>query len=203
MRTPTIATSTRKSAATWSLSIRERIERGEGSAIRPARRPLEESRVHGHGPRARCTGSAASRWFDAMLLLFQEMRIGLRSSCVIRGLAIHRDRDARAGDRGQRCDLQCRSRRAPAPARKSGMLDRLIYIRQSAPGIGTETLTCPMPEIGDLESRVNSISAFGDFSTVDFTLVGFGREPSRRDGRRGQRIFLRGYGEASPGARAG
>ena len=34
-----------------------------------------------------------------------------------------------------------------------------------------------MPEIGDLESRVKSISAFGDFSTVDFTLIGFGGEP--------------------------
>ena len=29
-----------------------------------------------------------SRWFDAMLLLFQEMRIGLRSLLRTRGLAI-------------------------------------------------------------------------------------------------------------------
>jgi predicted permease len=34
-----------------------------------------------------------------------------------------------------------------------------------------------MPEIADLESGVKSISEFGDFSTVDFTLIGFGGEP--------------------------
>ena len=55
--------------------------------------------------------------------------------------------------------------------------DRLIYIRQSARGTGTENLTFSMPEIGDLKSGVRTISAFGDFSTVDFTLIGFGHEP--------------------------
>src|SRR6478735_6015304 len=55
--------------------------------------------------------------------------------------------------------------------------DRLLYIRQTARGVGTENLNFSMPEIGDLESRVKSISAFGDFSTVDFTLIGFGGEP--------------------------
>jgi len=55
--------------------------------------------------------------------------------------------------------------------------DRLLYIRQTALGIGTEDLNFSMPEIGDLESRVKSISAFGDFSTVDFTLIGFGEKP--------------------------
>jgi predicted permease len=55
--------------------------------------------------------------------------------------------------------------------------DRLIYIRQTALGIGTENLTFSMPEINDLASRVTTISAFGDFSTVDFTLIAFGGEP--------------------------
>ena len=55
--------------------------------------------------------------------------------------------------------------------------DRLIYIRQTAQGIGTENLTFSVPEINDLKSRVTTIAAFGDFSTVDFTLIGFGKEP--------------------------
>src|SRR5262249_31285869 len=38
-------------------------------------------------------------------------------------------------------------------------------------------LTFSVPEINDLKSRVTAISAFGDFSTVDFTLIGFGNEP--------------------------
>src|ERR671932_2801424 len=32
--------------------------------------------------------------------------------------------------------------------------DRLIYIRQSAPGIGSDNLTFSVPEIADLTSRV-------------------------------------------------
>jgi putative ABC transport system permease protein len=55
--------------------------------------------------------------------------------------------------------------------------DRLIYIRQTAQGIGTENLTFSVPEINDLKSGVTTITAFGDFSTVDFTLIAFGREP--------------------------
>ena len=78
--------------------------------------------------------------------------------------------------------------------------DRLIYIRQTAPGIGTENLTFSMPEINDLKSRVTTISAFGDFSTVDFTLIGFGTGASCREGWCRQRVILRGHG-TSPGAR--
>src|SRR6266571_1266676 len=55
--------------------------------------------------------------------------------------------------------------------------DRLIYIRQSAPGVGTENLTFSMPEIADLKSRATTIAAFGDFSTADMTMIGFGGEP--------------------------
>src|SRR5918993_3772673 len=52
--------------------------------------------------------------------------------------------------------------------------DRLIYIRQSAPGLGAANTTFSVPEIEDFKSRVTTISAFGDFSTIDFTLIGFG-----------------------------
>src|SRR6476660_235536 len=43
--------------------------------------------------------------------------------------------------------------------------DRLIYIRQTAPGIGGDNLSFSMPEIRDLESQVKTVGAFGDFST--------------------------------------
>ena len=55
--------------------------------------------------------------------------------------------------------------------------DRLIYIRQAAEGLGIQNLTFSVPEIDDFKSRATTIAAFGDFSTVDFTLIGFGREP--------------------------
>ena len=52
--------------------------------------------------------------------------------------------------------------------------DRLIYIRQSAPGAGIENAAFSVPEIQDLKSRVTSVTAFGDFSTIPFTIVGLG-----------------------------
>src|SRR6516162_6841922 len=59
--------------------------------------------------------------------------------------------------------------------------DRLIYIRQSAPGAGTENSTWSMPEIGDLKARVKSFGEFGDFSTISFTMIGLG-EPREVNG---------------------
>ncbi len=52
--------------------------------------------------------------------------------------------------------------------------DRLVYIRQSASGTGTENLTFSVPEINDLKARATTIGAFGEFSTIDFTLLGVG-----------------------------
>ena len=52
--------------------------------------------------------------------------------------------------------------------------DRLIYIRQSAPGVNVDNAVFSVPEIQDLRARVKSISAFGDFSTIGFTMVGLG-----------------------------
>jgi putative ABC transport system permease protein len=59
---------------------------------------------------------------------------------------------------------------------------RLIYIRQSAPGIGDDNTTFSVPEIQDLRARVKRISAFGDFSTMGFTMVGLGEPRSIRGG---------------------
>src|SRR6202040_2607181 len=52
--------------------------------------------------------------------------------------------------------------------------DRLIYIRQSAPGIGEENSAFSVPEIQDLRASVKTLSAFGDFSTSGFTMIGLG-----------------------------
>src|SRR5262249_7351429 len=51
---------------------------------------------------------------------------------------------------------------------------RLIYIRQSAPGIGNENATFSVPELIDLRSRMKTVTAIGDFSTIGFTMVGLG-----------------------------
>lgn len=52
--------------------------------------------------------------------------------------------------------------------------DRLIYIRQSAPSIGQENTYFSVPEIRDLRESSKTLTAFGEFSTIEFTMVGLG-----------------------------
>ena len=67
--------------------------------------------------------------------------------------------------------------------------DRLIYIRQSATGIGADNAAFSVPEINDLKARVRTLSAFGDFSTIDFTMVGLGEPRVVRAGVVGGSYF--------------
>ena len=67
--------------------------------------------------------------------------------------------------------------------------DRLIYIRQSARGIGSENAKFSVPELHDLRARITTIASFGDFSTVDFTLVGLGEPRVVRAGVVGGSYF--------------
>jgi predicted permease len=67
--------------------------------------------------------------------------------------------------------------------------DRLIYIRQSAFGIGAENAAFSVPEIRDLRERIKTISAFGDFSTIGFTMIGLGEPRVVRAGVVGGSYF--------------
>jgi predicted permease len=67
--------------------------------------------------------------------------------------------------------------------------DRLIYIRQSAKGIGVENVHFSVPELRDLQARVKTLSAFGDFSTIEFTMLGLGEPRSVRAGVVGGSYF--------------
>jgi predicted permease len=67
--------------------------------------------------------------------------------------------------------------------------DRLIYIRQSAPGMGVENAAFSVPELQDLRDRVTTLTAFGDFSTIDFTMVGLGEPRVVRAGVVGGSYF--------------
>jgi putative ABC transport system permease protein len=52
--------------------------------------------------------------------------------------------------------------------------DRLLYIRQSAPGIGDANTLFSVPEIKDIGAGLKSIKELGTFSEIDFTLEGLG-----------------------------
>jgi putative ABC transport system permease protein len=67
--------------------------------------------------------------------------------------------------------------------------DKLIYIRQSARGIGVEDASFSVPEIQDMRSRVKTLRAFGDFSQIGFTMVGLGEPREVRAGVVGGSYF--------------
>ena len=67
--------------------------------------------------------------------------------------------------------------------------ERLIYIRQSAPGIGVANAAFSVPELRDLRESVKSLSAFGDFSTIEFTMIGLGDPRTVRAGVVGGSYF--------------
>src|SRR5215467_12784759 len=67
--------------------------------------------------------------------------------------------------------------------------DRLIYIRQSAPGIGSENNNFSVPEIQDLKASVKSVSEFGDFSAIGFTMIGLGEPREIKSGVVGGSYF--------------
>jgi putative ABC transport system permease protein len=53
--------------------------------------------------------------------------------------------------------------------------DRLLYVRQSAPGIGDDNANFSVPEIQDIGRNLKTIKELGTFSEVDFTMVGLGQ----------------------------
>jgi len=67
--------------------------------------------------------------------------------------------------------------------------DRLIYIHQSARGIGAENANFSVPEIQDLRARVTTLTDIGDFSTISFTMIGLGEPRVVRAGVVGGSYF--------------
>src|ERR671912_2523903 len=154
-----------------ALSIKERIERGED----PEAARLAALREFGYVPAIRESMRRVwfSRWFDAGDALLHDMRIGLRSLRRAKGLAATVVVTLALGI-GANAAIFSVVRGVLLRPLVNRDEDRLIYMRQSAPGLGAANTTFSVPEIEDFKSRVTTISAFGDFSTIDFTMLGFG-----------------------------
>ncbi|HEX4605497.1 MAG TPA: ADOP family duplicated permease [Candidatus Angelobacter sp.] len=60
--------------------------------------------------------------------------------------------------------------------------DRLLYVRQSALGIGVDNSTFSVPEIKDIGGGLKTITKLGTFSAVNFTVVGLGEPREIRAG---------------------
>ncbi len=67
--------------------------------------------------------------------------------------------------------------------------NRLIYIRQTAKGIGAENANFSVPEINDFKQSIRSLTAFGDFSQIEFTMIGLGEPRVVRAGVVGGSYF--------------
>jgi len=67
--------------------------------------------------------------------------------------------------------------------------DRLVYVRQTARGLGADNVNFSVPEIQDLRDRVRTLRSFGDFSTIGFTMVGLGEPREVRAGVVGGTYF--------------
>ena len=52
--------------------------------------------------------------------------------------------------------------------------NRLLYVRQSAPGIGETNTTFSVPEIQDIGHNLKTIKELGTFSETDFSVIGLG-----------------------------
>ena len=154
-----------------ALSIQERIDRGED----PEAARLAALREFGYVPAIRDSMRRVwySRWFDALEALLQDMRIGLRSLLRAKGMAATVVVTLALGI-GANAAIFSVVRGVLLRPLVNRDEDRLLYIRQSAPGIGAANTTFSVPEIDDFKKRVTTIAAFGDFSTIDFTLIGLG-----------------------------
>jgi predicted permease len=157
-----------------AISIQDRVERGE----EPEAARLAALREFGYLPAARDSMRRVwhSRWADAAAALGREMRIGLRSLLRTKGMAATVVVTLALGI-GANAAIFSVVRGVLLRPLVNRDEDRLVYIRQSAPGLGQENMKFSVPELNDLTARAASVGAFGDFSTVEFTAIGLGGEP--------------------------
>ena len=179
-----------------ALSVKERIERGED----PEAARLAALREFGYVPAMRDSMRRVwySRWFDAAAALGQDMRVGLRSLLRAKGLAATVVVTLALGIGANAAIFSVVRGVLLRPLVNRGE-DRLIYIRQSAPGLGAENMTFSVPEIDDFKSRVTDhrrVRRLLDHRLHDDRP----RRAPRREGRRRRRLVLRRDGPA-PGAR--
>jgi putative ABC transport system permease protein len=153
-----------------ALSIGERIEGGES----PAAARLNALRELGYVPAVRDSMRRVwySRWYDAAAALAQDVRVGVRSLSRAKGLAATVVITLALGIGANAAIFSVVRGVLLRPLVNRGE-DRLIYVRQTAPRT-LENMTFSVPEIEGFRSRATSINAFGEFSTIEFTMNGIG-----------------------------
>jgi predicted permease len=138
--------------------------------MRPAEHDFDEE-IRGH--LALSIRERVSRWLDAVAGLGRDLRVGLRSLLRAKSLAATVVVTLALGIGANAAIFSVVRGVLLRPLVNRGE-DRIVYIRQSAPGLGAANLTFSVPEIEDFKAHATTIGAFGDFSTISFTLIGVG-----------------------------
>src|ERR1043165_683979 len=154
-----------------AISIKERIDRGED----PAAARLAAMKEFGNLTLTRDSIRSVWRhaWLDDLEALGRDIRFAMRALMRAKGLAVTVVVTLALGI-GANAAIFGVVRGVLLRPLVNRDEDRLLYIRQAAPGVGAESVTFSVPEVNDLESAVKTITAFGDFSVIDFTMVGLG-----------------------------
>jgi putative ABC transport system permease protein len=154
-----------------ALAIKDRIERGED----PASARLAALAEFGYVPAVResMRGVWYSRWMIAAQALAQDVRIAIRSLSRTKTLAATVVVTLALGI-GANAAIFSVVREVLLRPLTNREAERLMYIRQAAPGLGIGNALFSMPEIEDLQAGARLVEAFGDFSAIDLTLLGIG-----------------------------
>src|SRR5260370_22252641 len=107
------------------------------------------------------------------MLFLNDLRVAIRSLARTKGLAITVILTLALGIGANAASFRL-VRGVPLKPLVNRDEDRLIYIRQSAPAAGDDNSTFSVPEIQDLRASVKTLSSFGDFSVIEFTMIGLG-----------------------------
>jgi putative ABC transport system permease protein len=157
-----------------AISIKERVDRGQD----PAAARLAALKEFGNVTLTRDSmrGVWRHRWFDAAEALVRDLRFALRSLLRAKGMAATVVVTLALGI-GANAAIFSVVRGVLLRPLVNRDEDRLLYIRQADAALGAANMTFSVPEVNDLRSRVTTVSAFGEFSTVDFSMIGLGGEP--------------------------
>ena len=139
-----------------ALSVRERIERGQDPAA--ARRDALAELGYVGDVRESMRRVWYSRAFDAVTALARDLRFALRSLSRSRGFSLTVVLTLALGI-GANAAIFSVVRAVLLRPLVNRDEDRLIYIRQSAPGIGQANMTFSVPEIQDLTARASAMAA--------------------------------------------
>src|SRR6516162_9499096 len=162
-----------------AIEMQQRVDRGED----PTSARLSALKDFGNVTLMRDEVKAVWRpgWYDAVESWIRDNRFAFRSLMRVKGLSATVIVTLALGI-GANAAIFSVVRGVllrPLVNREEGSL---IYIRQSAPGIGVENATFSVPEIRDLRQRSKTVTAIGEFSTITFTMVGLGEPRTVRAG---------------------